>query len=172
MYGYYVYNENLDSDLIAKLYPDDSAGNLYHCVRLDSGAYTADLSYQGTTNTVYSQVYFKETNSEENDYSDLIHLTDVMNNTPDATYLQQINTVMDVDNWLTFFAVQAYIANNETTISSGVGDDYALYRGVVDPRFRLQGYDLDTIVGSGGYPGIGDGLDLSDGGDSGVEPVY
>jgi hypothetical protein len=153
-FTFYVHNDVLDSQLIAKMYPNDSSGNLYRGIQQDApGTADANLSYQGATTTPYRLVYFKQTNLEDDDWTDIIHLCDVLNNTPNATYMQELNKVVDVSNWLRYFAVQAYLANNETTISAGTGDDFALYRGLVDTRFRLHGYDLDTVLGSGDTPG-------------------
>ncbi len=152
-YTYYVHNESLDSQCIARLYPDDSTGNLYRGIRQDSGIASADLTYKGVDPTPYRLVYFKDTNAEEDDWTDLIHMTDVLNNAPAANYFQACNQVIDVDNWLRYFAAQTFLDNSETTLSNGTGDDYALYCGVIDPRFKLHGYDFDTIIGAGDVVG-------------------
>lgn len=148
-YGFYAHFDTLDSQLIAKLYPDDSGGNLY---RGTGSTASADLSYKGTDPNSYRAAYPKETNTEEDDWTDLIQMTNTLNNAPAANYYQSVNQVIDVDNWMRYFAVQALLANTETTLSSGTGDDYAMYCGVVDHRFKLHGYDLDTIIGAGDLP--------------------
>ena len=36
-----------------------------------------------------------------------------------------------------------------TALCEGIGDDYAMYRGVNDPRFIIVAHDFDTILGQG-----------------------
>ena len=52
--------------------------------------------------------------------------------------------------WLRFMAVDALVGNREGGLTSGRGDDYAMYQGVLDPRFLLVPHDLDTLLGEGG----------------------
>ena len=60
-----------------------------------------------------------------------------------AALLQTIN----INEWLDYFAVNTLIGNQETTLATGFGDDYALYRGVTDARFQLAAHDMDTTSG-------------------------
>ncbi|MBN2473693.1 MAG: lamin tail domain-containing protein [Pirellulales bacterium] len=147
MYGSYVHLQVPDADFAEQQFPDDAAGNVYRGV---SDTHAADLTYLGTDPQAYVNAgYSKTTNTAENDWSDLIHLTDVLSNAPDATYAEEVAEVIDVDQWLRWFAVQALIGNNETNLGNGYGDDYAMYCGVEDPRFVLISHDLDTILGLG-----------------------
>ena len=147
MYGSYAHLEVVDSDYAENHFPDDSAGNAYKCMR-DLGP--ADLGYRGTNPDSYRNSYFKRTNVGEDDWSDLIELCRVLSaNTPDATYVDEVSRVVNVDQWLRFFAINALLDNRETTLANGYGDDYYLYCGVQDPRFVLIQHDLDTIFGRG-----------------------
>ncbi len=148
MYGSYVHLQAYDSDYANWMFPGDGGGNLYNATTL---THAANLSYRGTEGQSYLSVgYAKNTNQSENDWSDLIHLTDVLNNAPEETYVEDVAEVIDVDQWLTWFAIQTLISNGETNLGNGVGDDYSMYRGVEDPRFVLLPHDLDTILGRGG----------------------
>jgi CotH kinase protein/Lamin Tail Domain/Right handed beta helix region len=148
MYGSYAHLEVADSDFVKRSFPDDSAGNLYKCMR-DLGP--ADLRYRGANPDSYRNSYFKKTNIGEDDWSDVIELCRVLSaDTPDATYMDEVSRVINVDEWLRVLAVNALLDNNETTLANGVGDDYFLYRGVKDTRFVLIQHDLDTIFGGGG----------------------
>ena len=64
-------------------------------------------------------------------------------------YLQQVSRVMDVDQWLRYFAVMALLANGEGGIANGIDDDYGIYRGRIDTRFQALPHDLDTILSIG-----------------------
>ncbi len=147
-YGFYVANEVVNSEFADHHFPLDSSGNLYRGIRLDTQG-GANLRHQGSLPGPYRTNYFKESNTSEDDWSDLIQLTDVLTNTPPASYAAAVESVADVDQWLRYFAVNTIIDNNETSLANGDGDDYFLYSGVTDPRFRLIPYDLDTILGFG-----------------------
>ncbi|MHC4284042.1 MAG: CotH kinase family protein [Planctomycetota bacterium] len=156
MYGSYVHNEVVDGDFADKHYPDDDAGNTYKCMWTGSPTVAADLQYEGTDPDAYRDTYFKRTNVAEDDWSDLFGLTYVLSdNTPDEIYVEEVNRVMNVDQWLRLIAVNTLLSNNETTLANGRGDDYYLYSGLVDPRFVVIQHDLDCLFG------IGDNIDPS-----------
>ena len=92
----------------------------------------------------------KETNEDENDWSDLNQFLDVMNNAPGSgSYVAQVEAVANLDQWMQWFGAMAIVANGETNASNGADDDHSIYRGVVDPRFQFVPHDLDTILGKG-----------------------
>ena len=152
MYGLYVAKEEFDSDLAAQWFPDDPSGDLYQAFYDDSVSPrdVADLRYEGESPDPYRNTYFKRTNAAFDDWSGLIGMTRIFANEPDATFLQEISKVVNVDQWLRYIAVDSMLGNNEGGLCTGVGDDYALYQGVIDPRFVLMEHDLDSLVGIGG----------------------
>jgi hypothetical protein len=147
-FGSYVAMEVMDSDFADRHFPADSAGNAYRGIE-----HRAPLNYLGPDPASYVSGYDKLTNASEADYSDIINLTNVLNNAPDVTYIQDVSAVLNVDQWVKWFALHALLANNETNLGNGFGDDYAMYRGVADSRFVLLPHDLDTIIGQGDSPG-------------------
>ena len=72
-----------------------------------------------------------------------------------ASEITTLNTVADLDQWARWFAVMTIIEDNETNISNGQDDDYAIYF-VPGPagqrRIDLIPHDLDTILGRGDSP--------------------
>ncbi|NQU22058.1 MAG: lamin tail domain-containing protein, partial [Candidatus Nealsonbacteria bacterium] len=156
MYGSYAQLQSYGSDYARYHFPDDDAGNLYKAI---TPTHDADLRYVGTNPQSYiDDGYSKSTNESENDWSDLIHLTNVLNNAPNDTYAEELAKVINVDQWLRWFAMEALLTNRETNLATGIGDDYSMYRGVEDPRFVLLPHDLDTILGSGGTAGMDDSI--------------
>ncbi|MHC4641733.1 MAG: lamin tail domain-containing protein, partial [Planctomycetota bacterium] len=150
MYGSYVHVEVVDNDFTNNHYPDDEDGNAYKCMRK---THQADLRYEGTNPNPYRENYFKRTNVAEDDWSDLVELTYVLsNNTQDEIYVEEVNRVLNVEQWLRLIAVNTLLGNNETTLANGNGDDYYLYCGIVDPRFVMIQHDLDCIFGIGDNP--------------------
>ena len=150
-FGCYIHVEAPDSDLAAEHWPLDSGGNVY---RVAIGNHTADLRYIGTNWMTYSNGgYSKVSNTSENDWSDLINLSSVLNNTPDSNYVAAVRSVANVEQWMLYFAVNTLLVNMETSLGSGYGDDYGLYHAPIENRFYLIAHDWDTVLNEGDTPG-------------------
>jgi hypothetical protein len=149
MFGSYVLLEQFDSDWTAAHFPLDGNGNLYQIRDDEDTGDEGDLRYEGDDPNAYKNTYFKQTNSSADDWSDLIALTDVLNNSPESTYFNDVSEHVDIDQWVRYLAVDALLGNREGGLTSAKGDDYALYSGVSDPRFKLVPHDLDTLMGGG-----------------------
>lgn len=178
-YGFYACNEAWNSDLIEHRYPNDSSGNLYKSMRIFQGTTSGGTSIPnggelnqivpGPTETktlteLHKLNYKKQTNTAEDDWTDLISLTDALAKghsgtsytdpvTWDANYATAVRAVADVGEWMRWFAVNTVVDNCETNLSNGDGDDFNFYFGVNDPRCKLMPYDLDTILGGGDTAG-------------------
>jgi hypothetical protein len=141
-YGCYAELQVQNSDFARRQFPLDSSGNLYH------GNPDGDLSYKGPASDAYRrpEAYTKETNVSEDDWSDLIELTRVLNVVPEADYSREVRRVANLEEWVRYFAVNTLLGNQETGLGTGGPNDYALYRGQVDPRFQLLIYDLDSTI--------------------------
>jgi len=158
-FGAYSAVEVLDADWADKHFPDDSAGNLYRCTYYSDGIHErtfADLDYKEDPGQTpdpndYRLNYPKQTNESADDWSDLFILIDKLNNNsiPDSDFVSEVSTVLDLEKWMRYFAMDSMIGNREGGLSTGIGDDYAMYRGVIDPRFKLIPHDIDTILGRG-----------------------
>lgn len=172
-FGFYCANEVQDSDFADHHFPLDSSGNLYRGQRIDTvgGANLRDQSAGQPAATAdptpYRVNYFKETNSSEDRWSDLIGLTKTLAKatattgyvpTYDADYLTAMQAAVDLPQWERYFAVNTIIDNSETNISAGDGDDYYVYFGETDPRCNFITYDLDTIEGASGSNSTSHGL--------------
>ncbi len=161
-YGSYFLFEPYNSQWADIHFPQDSNGNLYKATMY--GTYgPADLRWVPNTNPNASPSWFKnagyskQTNSSTDDWTDLVNLLNVLNNTPDDQYTAEVSKVLNVDEWLTYFAVNFLIGNRENSLGgtddnsnpSIVGDDYSMYSGQFDKRFQLLVHDLDTVLGQG-----------------------
>jgi hypothetical protein len=148
MYGKYAFLEAVEREFRDDHIAPDPDGNLYTARWINTNT-QADLAYLGTDPTPYRDVYFKQSNVSEDDWSDLIQLTNVLNNAPQATFLEEVNKVINLKQWMRYLALNGLLLNGETSLHRGIGDDYDMYRGVNDPRFVLIPHDLDTILGRG-----------------------
>ena len=147
----YAQAEVPNGDFAAHHFPLDPDGNLY---RASSSSHNADLAYLGSNSISYVNVgYSKTTHQAEDDWSDLVQLTQMLANTNQGTYVSNVSRVVNIPQWLTYFAVFTLSGSSETSLGTGVGDDFAMYRGQIDPRFRLIGHDWDSVLGQeGGGP--------------------
>ena len=155
-YGFYVHNEVVDSDFAARNFPLDSGGNIYRGKR--KVAPGANLTYLGDNPNPYRTNYFKKSNGSEDDSTDLIDLTKVLSTTPDSNYVAEVQRTINVQEWMRYFAMETLDDNKETDLGNanngnGEGDDYGLYRGLVDKRFSVIPYDFDTLFGQGDTAG-------------------
>ena len=149
---FYTHLEVLGGDWAQNQFPDDGDGNVYRGRRAGEGppgGGGAGLAYLGEDPSRYVS-YLKMSNRSEADYSDVMELTDVLNNTPDDEYLEAVARVVDIEQWLRVIALHDYASYGENGLITGDagGDDYAMYRGVEDPRFHLVPYDLDSMFGA------------------------
>jgi len=161
-YGSYAHVEVLNDEWAEDMFPEDGAGNVYSKRRPD-----IDLVYLGTDPQSYLNfAYAKESNRSENDWSDLMALTFALDpaTTPDNLYVEAVRANVNLQLWMRHLAVLSLMEYSETALATGVGDDYGLYRGLVDPRFIPLPHDLDTIFGQGDTPGnVGENIYISTG---------
>ena len=140
----YAEVEVLDNQFAETHFPLDPKGNLY---RADG-----ELTYLGEDQNLYKGqgFYHKMSNLSEADWSDVVELTRVLTTTPDELFTQEVNRVVNVREWMRYLAVDTLISDQETSIATGGKGDYALHRGIADPRFVLIPYDLDSVMGAFG----------------------
>ena len=143
MYGHYAMVEPFDSRFTENHFPEDPDGNLYQVRDNEDIQDSGELQFEGNDPDEYRDTYFKQTNSSSDDFSDIIALTRNLEN--ESTFEDSA----DLDQWARFFAADALLGNREGGLTTGKGDDYALYSGETDPRFRLVPHDLDTLGAAG-----------------------
>jgi len=144
-YGLYISVEHLDDEFLKKNFSDDS-GNLWKCL------YPADLNYIGSNPDLYKNlmsgnrpVYELNTNEEEGDFSELAHLIDIINNTPDNSLPDSVESVIDVPDVLKYFAMNILFAGWDDYWS--LANNYYLYHEPAKDIFHLIPYDYDNTYG-------------------------
>jgi CotH protein/lamin tail-like protein len=130
--------ESYDDTFLPRHYGEtNDQGNLYR------GERNADLTYLGENFDSYRSWYLKETNSEEDDFSDVVALCDAFTNLSDAEFGAQIGDFIDVDQWLRFIAINTLLANLEGSIYNYRGDDYFMYHSPATDLFEILPWDMD-----------------------------
>lgn len=148
--GSHVRLETVGADWADNHFPNDADGNFYSPNGGFGQQNTSDLAYFGENPASYTNLYVKQTNSAANDYSDIIAMLRALDPaaTPDAEFVNAVKQTIDISQWMRFFAINTLLVNEENGLINGEGDDYNLYRGVVDARFKLVVHDMDSVFGA------------------------
>ena len=83
------------------------------------------LLYLGDNPSTYENLYeLKKQNSEE-PWANLIHATDILNNTPAAEFKAKVSEVLAVDSWLWFLVLENVFTDDDSYWNKGC--DYIIY---------------------------------------------
>ena len=138
-WGLYVLVEQLDQEFIESRFGASEEGNLW------KGEPYGTLEYLGTSEASYYDDYELKTNEEVNDWSGLVELTDVLNNTPIVDLPDALHNVMDVNTGLAMLAIDNLTVNLDSYIGRGV--NYYFYHRDLDSRFVFAKWDVNESWG-------------------------
>jgi hypothetical protein len=143
-YGLYMMVEQIDDEFVDSRFGNDD-GNLYKCL------WPADLDYLGPNPDQYKlfagdrRVYDLRTNETLDDYSDLAHFIDVLNNTPIASLECELEKVFNVHDYLRIIALDVITGNWDGYIYNK--NNFYLYKNTETGKFEYIPYDLDNTLG-------------------------
>jgi hypothetical protein len=170
----YLNVERVDSDffssqggLVTPSRFPESGGNAYRGYYEHSAPVNgiAEFQYHGTDPDSYradtnaGDGYVKVTNAEEDDWNDLIDLTDALTCStsdggqycvePDESgvYPDLVPQFVDVEQWARWFAMHNVLNNYEGGIYRDFGDDYFVYMWPSGNHATLIPWDMDAIMG-------------------------
>ncbi len=144
-WGVYCFVQQQDGDLIDEWFPS-SDGDRWRAPNIGGGAGgggpggggggpgggggfssgASALSYLGANVASYLNNYeLKKSADSTNAWLRLVHVIDVLNNTPTTTFRETIEDVMAVDRWLWFLALENVFADDDSDFNKGA--DYAMY---------------------------------------------
>ncbi len=83
------------------------------------------LLYLGENQASYEALYELKKENSENAWSNLIHATDVLNNTPENQFKDKVKEVLAIDNWLWFLALENIFTDDDSYWNKGC--DYLIY---------------------------------------------
>jgi len=142
--GLYINVEHINDDFLTLRYGNNS-GNLYKCL------WPANLHYISSNPDDYKleengrRVYELKTNEEDDDYSDIAHFIDVLNNTANANLYCELSKVFDVQDFLEILAIDVLTGNWDG--ASFNKNNFYLYHNPETDRFQYIPYDLDNTLG-------------------------
>jgi hypothetical protein len=143
-YGLYANVEHIDEEFADSRF-DNQNGNLYKCL------WPADLNYLGQNPDLYKfqagdrRAYDLKTNKAADDYSDIAHFIDVLNNTPINELACELEKVFNVQDYLKVAAIDIFIANWDGYIFNK--NNFYLYRNTKTGKFEYIPYDVDNTFG-------------------------
>lgn len=143
-YGLYIAIEQPDKTMMQSRFGSGEDGNLWEA----GESVAANMSYLGPNASSYTSRYELKTNETANDYSGLIELLDVLNNTPTAELPAKLEPICDVENMLYGQVLNNLFTNLESYL--GVASEYYLYDRSRDGRFVHIHWDLNESFGTTG----------------------
>lgn len=167
-FGLYVNLETMDVEFVEAHYPKPH-GNLYD---LSGEIYNIDINRDDEPPfwrlgvPAVEDRFVLKTNKLSGDTSDLAQLIDKVSGGPDATWIQDAESVLDLDQWLRVGAVQGVIADWDSYF--GGTNNYKLYNETGRDRFVLLPWGIDQTFGirKRSYEGAGYRIDGSNSGRS------
>ncbi|MEO8146377.1 MAG: CotH kinase family protein [Bacteroidia bacterium] len=139
LWGFYAICEQVNKTFLTYRFGDND-GNLF------KGDPHGDLKWKGSSASLYYNDYELKTNETLNDWSDLVHLLDELNNTPTANFHDSLETVLNTD-----FAIKAWAANNMfVNLDSylGSGHNYYIYHDTITNKFNWIAWDVNEAFGN------------------------
>jgi len=111
----------------------------------------AGLTYLGENKSAYSQAYEIKTKDEAAQWTALIHLTKVLNETPADQLEKALAPILDIDETLRYLALDNALVNNDGYWTRA--SDYSLYRDE-GGKFHIIPHDTNETfsAGRGGGP--------------------
>ncbi|MDE0569103.1 MAG: CotH kinase family protein [Verrucomicrobiales bacterium] len=83
------------------------------------------LLYLGNNPSTYENLYELKKQNSDDPWANLIHATDVLNNTPAGEFKTKVNEVLAVDSWLWFLVLENIFTDDDSYWHKGC--DYMIY---------------------------------------------
>lgn len=130
--GVYTLAEQVDAGFLKRTGRDPGT-SIYKAVETDD----MDFSSRQPSEEAYRAAFEKKTN-RDTDYSDIIALIELVNDTPDETFAYELGRVFDVAQYLDYYALIILTGNDDFSSHNA----YLLHDLTTD-RWELVPYDLD-----------------------------
>ncbi|HPO99001.1 MAG TPA: CotH kinase family protein [bacterium] len=137
--------ENPDGQFLRrKKYFTRDDGNLYKTTLDGTPQNKAVWHYAGDDPALYQDCYLKQTNEEEADYRDIIAFCKTLSEAEpwEPDYVDQVHSVLNVDDFLRWMAVSALCAHWDSPYTDH-GHNYILYNNPATRQFHILAWDLN-----------------------------
>ena len=137
--GLYVQVEQVDERFLSLNFYDDNS-NLYKAS--DDGA---TLLYRGENQSSYELEYELKTNENEDDWSNFINMIDILNNSPDESFVATMSTHLNLDNVISHLAFNMVFSNFDSY--TGSGRNFYFYDDRDSGIFKVIPWDFNETFG-------------------------
>ena len=137
-WGLYSIIEQIDKTFVKNNFSNGS-GNLYK-----NNAWS-QLEWLGTELALYKEDIELKTNEAADDWSDYLELVDVLNNSPDSTFAEEIQKVLDVENYLRVLAVDIALNNWDSYVENR--RNWYIYHNPETDLFEWIPWDYNLSMG-------------------------
>ncbi|CAN5561889.1 hypothetical protein BH11BAC1_BH11BAC1_04010 [soil metagenome] len=138
LWGLYTFIEQIDKTFLNSEL-NDNDGNLF------KGDPVGSLQWYGAMDSSYYHRYELKTNDSLNDWSDLVHLIDKINNTPPQNFYDSVESVMNSTSFLKYWAMNILFANLDSY--NGSGHNYYVYHDLDFDKFNFIVWDVNEAFG-------------------------
>ncbi len=143
-HGLYLSVEHIDEEFVLNRF-ENNDGNLYKCT------YPVDLTYLGDDPNSYKflsgdeRAYELTINEDADDYSDLAHFIDVLNNTPNEDLICKLDSNFNTYDYLKMMAADIFCGNWDGYIFNK--NNFYLYHNTATGKMEYIPYDVDNTFG-------------------------
>ena len=139
LWGFYTVVEDVGKTFLNQRFGNND-GNLY------KGDPHGNLTWKGWLQSNYEMDYELKTNEAENDWTGLIAFLNVVNNVPPAQLPDSLPARLNMDSWLSYWAVHNLFVNLDSYIGSG--HNYYLYHNEDTGLFEFITWDVNEAFGN------------------------
>ena len=139
-WGLYTNVEQIDQKFVEMNFGSNEDGNLF------KGDPRGTLEWLGSDPEPYYLYYELKTNETINDWSDLIHFIDILNNTNIEELQDSLETVFHSHNFLFFSTLNNFFVNLDSYICKG--HNYYIYHRTDTDKFVHIPWDLNLSFGN------------------------
>ncbi|HEY6163071.1 MAG TPA: CotH kinase family protein, partial [Bacteroidia bacterium] len=140
LWGFYTLVESVTTKKFLDDHFNDKRGNLF------KGDPQGSLQWLGSTPSLYYNNYELKTNTTQNNWSDLVHLVDKLNNTPASGLYDSLETVLDSWTFINCWAANMLFANMDSY--QGSGHNYYIYHDSLTNKFKWISWDVNEAFGN------------------------
>ncbi|HRC31827.1 MAG TPA: CotH kinase family protein [Bacteroidia bacterium] len=139
LWGIYAVVEAID-DEFCKAWFGNNDGNLFQ------GDPQGSLQWFGAQPSAYYQKYDLENNNTLNDWTDLVNLIDVINNTTNANLQAALDAVLNTNDFLKQWVCLNMFSSLDSYLGSG--HNYYIYHDTLTNKFQWIAWDNNEAFGS------------------------
>ena len=158
LWGFYSVIEQIDDQFLDWRILDDN-GNLFKAGDNfgggpGGGGNEADLKHYGTNQVDYEDRYELKTNETANDWSDLIALTDFIDNSSAAVFESDLENYIEINEYISSAALDNLFSNLDSYTESA--RNYYIYHNLTSNKWEWIKWDGNETFGTYGGQGVSD----------------